>query len=85
MDTNADITAAVFAAYLQCPTKAYLTAHGESSPDTFFADMRGRVSAACKVRASHRILTQPTGAMPIEFERLAGVPDLGAATLFVDW
>ena len=84
MDTNADITAAVFAAYLKCPTKAYLTAHEEGSPDTFFADLRGRVSAACKVRASHSFSTQPTGAMPIEFMRLAGVPALGAATLFVD-
>jgi hypothetical protein len=81
MDTNADITAAVFAAYLQCPTKAYLTAHEEGSSDTSFADLRGRVSAACKVRASHSFSTQTTGAMPIEFMRLAGVPALGAATL----
>ena len=84
MDTNADITAAVFAAYLQCPTKAYLTAYEEGSPDTFFADLRGRVSAACKVKASRSFSTQPTGGMPIDFMRLAGVPDLGAATLFVD-
>src|SRR5256885_1820181 len=32
MDTSANITAAVFAAYLKCLTKAYLTAHGENPP-----------------------------------------------------
>jgi hypothetical protein len=32
MDTSANITAAVFAAYLKCPTKAYLAAHGENPP-----------------------------------------------------
>jgi hypothetical protein len=42
MDTSANITAAVFAAYLKCPTKAYLTAHGENPADTFVADTRGR-------------------------------------------
>jgi hypothetical protein len=52
MRTNANITAAVFAAYLKCPTKAYLTAHGEIPPDTFIANTCGRISAAYKASAS---------------------------------
>ena len=43
MDASANITAAVFAAYLKCPTKAYLTAHGENPPDTFVADTRAHL------------------------------------------
>jgi hypothetical protein len=46
MDATISITAAVFAAYLNCPTKAYLTAHREKPPDTFIADTRERISAA---------------------------------------
>jgi hypothetical protein len=69
MDTSANITAAVFAAYLKCPTKAYLTAHGEKPPDTFFADTRGRISAAYKGEAMGL-----TGVVPIDFLRLAGDP-----------
>ena len=52
MGTSANITAAVFAAYLKCPTKAYLTARGEKPPNTFVSDTRGRISAAYKARAS---------------------------------
>jgi hypothetical protein len=47
-DTSTNITAAVFAAYLKCPTKAYLLAHGEVAADTFVADMRRRISVACE-------------------------------------
>jgi hypothetical protein len=33
------ITAAVFAAYLKCPTKGFLLAQGEQPPGTFFGDL----------------------------------------------
>ena len=51
MHRSVDITAGVFAAYLKCPTKAYLIAHGEDPPDTFVAVTRGCMSAAYKARA----------------------------------
>jgi hypothetical protein len=51
METRANITAATFAAYLNCRTKAYLTAHLEKPPDPVFAEMRNRVSAAYKALA----------------------------------
>jgi predicted RecB family nuclease len=79
MDTSANITAAIFAAYLKCPTKAYLTAHGERPPDTFVANTHARISAAYKAQAM-----ELTGVVPIDFLRPAGDPAREAATLFVD-
>ena len=84
MDTSANVTAAIFAAYLKCPTKAYLTAHGEKAPDTFFADIRGRISDAYKARASQNLRMGSPGAMPIDFSQLASNPADNGVTLFVD-
>jgi len=39
MDTNNSITAAVFIAFLKCPTKAHLLAIGEPAPTTFIVFM----------------------------------------------
>ena len=36
MELRATITAATFAAYLKCPTKVLLSAHGERPSGTFF-------------------------------------------------
>src|SRR5438034_2453954 len=82
METGATITAAVFAAYLKCPTKAYLTAHGEKPPDATFAEMRERIPAAYKALASQRLPTASTG--PIDFARLADGVIGDAGTAFVD-
>ena len=84
MDASIDITASVFDAYLKCPTKAYLAAHEENSPDTFFADTRSRISAAFKARASQNLQTALTGAVQIDFSQLASLHALGAATVCVD-
>ena len=81
MDASVNITAAVFAAYLKCPTKAYLTAHGENPPDTFVADTRERVSAAYKVKASGGV---GAGFVSIDFLRPGGDRAREVATLFVD-
>src|SRR5271169_6348535 len=79
MDASVNITAAVFAAYLKCPTKAYLTAHGEKPPDTFVADTCGSISAAYKAK-----VIELTGVAPIDFSQLANEPAIAAGTLFVD-
>lgn len=77
METGANITAAVFAAYLKCRTKAYLTVHGEKPLDPVFAEMRKRISAAYKAIAGQRAHAGPT--VPIDFSRLAdGVMGDGA-------
>ena len=48
MDTNNSITAAVFFAFLKCPTKAHLLAIGEPAPATFFTDIEARISLRYK-------------------------------------
>jgi predicted RecB family nuclease len=84
MDTGINISAAIFSAYLKCATKAYLMAKGEKAPNTFFADMRERISAAYKAKANQRLRTQASGIVPINFLRLGGNPFTGTATIFVD-
>ena len=46
VESRATITAAAFAAYLKCPTKALLSAHGERPSDTFFTDIERDISKA---------------------------------------
>jgi hypothetical protein len=65
MDANVDITAPIFAAYLRCATKAYLIACKQHLPDAFFADVRRRLSAECKARAS--LKTKSANAAQMEF------------------
>jgi hypothetical protein len=50
MESSAKITAAVFAAYLRCPTEARLLMRGETPSHTFFSDMRKTISAAQRTK-----------------------------------
>ena len=84
MHTGVNITASVFDAYLKCPTKAYLATHEENSPDTFFADACGRISAAYKAGACQSLRTRSTDAVQIDFSRLADLSPLCTATVYVD-
>ena len=84
MHRSVDITAGVFAAYLRCPTKGYLIAHGEDPPDAFIAVTRGCMSAAYKARAGQSPQAGLPGVAPIHFSRLADDTAHEATTLFVD-
>jgi hypothetical protein len=55
MNTGDSITAAVFTAFLECPTKAHLLVIGESAPATFFTDIVARISSMYKSVASRRM------------------------------
>ncbi|UPT88429.1 TM0106 family RecB-like putative nuclease [Bradyrhizobium barranii subsp. apii] len=46
MESRHVVTAATFAAYLKCPTKALLLARGEKPFDEFFADIERKISTA---------------------------------------
>jgi predicted RecB family nuclease len=83
MDTSSNITAAVFAAYLKCPTKAYLTAGRENPPDAFFGDIYRRISAAYKSRTSEGL---GVGSNSVSLDFLPLASDLARQTtpLFVD-
>jgi hypothetical protein len=80
----ANVTAAVFAAYLKCPTKAYFTAHGETPPDTFLADTRARIWAAYKAEACHDLEMRSTDVASIDFLGVTNHPARDVANLFVD-
>jgi predicted RecB family nuclease len=71
MDTNNSITAAVFVAFLKCPTKAHLLAIGEPIPDAFFADMEAHMSSMFKsvVTQSLKVGTE-VGSEPLDFAEL---------------
>jgi hypothetical protein len=52
MDASNPITAAVFSAFLKCPTKAHLVAIGEPAPGAYFADIEARISFMYKAAAN---------------------------------
>lgn len=68
---NPNITAAIFAAHLNCSTKAYLTVHGERPPDLFLAETRGRISVAYKTSASQHLRSELSVVVPLDFVHLA--------------
>ena len=55
MDASNPITAAVFFAFLKCPTKAHLLAIGEPPPGNFFADINLRISSTYKTAVKQRL------------------------------
>ena len=78
MEPSGRITAAVFSAYLKCPTMAFLTAQGEKPPETLFAETRGRVSAAYKASASKNLQPGSPDVIPLDYLR-PNVPPPGDA------
>jgi hypothetical protein len=56
MDANNSIRAAVFAAFLKCPTKAHLLAIGEPAPATYFTDIEARISSMYKSAVTRTLL-----------------------------
>src|SRR3954470_15795075 len=84
MSANSTISATVFAAYLRCPTKAYLLAHAERPLGTFFTDMLDRISTAYRTAARERL-----GASVADFQSVgrltsAAEPTSDRAVVFVD-
>src|SRR5277367_2121947 len=55
MEPNKQITAAIFSAFVKCPTKAYLLASGEQTPDAYFTEVMTRVSSNYKNIASRQL------------------------------
>ena len=70
MNTGDSITAAVFTAFLKCPTKAHLLAIGESAPATFFTDIEARISSMYKSVASRRMRVGADAVEPLDFGAL---------------
>lgn len=55
MEHNKQITAAIFSAFVKCPTKAYLLASGEHKPDMYFTELMTRISSVYKDDARHQM------------------------------
>jgi hypothetical protein len=70
MDTNNSITAAVFFAFLKCPTKAHLLAIGEHAPATFFTDIEARISLMYKSAVTRSLPAGAEVAESLEFGQL---------------
>ncbi len=70
MDTSKSITAAVFFAFLKCPTKAYLLAIGEPAPDAFFTDIQARISSMYKSEVTRRLRVGTEVVEPLDFREL---------------
>lgn len=84
MDAGKPITAAVFSAFLKCPTKARLVAIGEPPPDPFFADIEARISTMYKAVAKRRLCAGAEVAEPLDFGQLWRSPDYTTITHDVD-
>jgi len=69
MESNS-ITAAVFLAFLKCPTKAYLLARDETAPDAFFTDTQARISSMYKSLVTQSLRVGGEVIEPLDFTEL---------------
>jgi predicted RecB family nuclease len=81
-ETGSYITAATFAAYLKCPTKSYLTAHGENGVDSYFDEIRERIAVAYKTSANQRAKLRD--AEPIDLAQVSQKQAHDVVTFLVD-
>lgn len=84
MDANNLITAAVFSAFLRCPTKAHLLAIDEHASGTYFADIGARISSMYKAVAKRRLRVGAEGGEPLDFRQLCYDLDYDSTTQHVD-
>jgi hypothetical protein len=70
MDASNPITAAVFSAFLKCPTKAHLLAIGESTPSSYFVNIEARISSMYKAVAKQRLRVGAEVAELLDFGQL---------------
>jgi hypothetical protein len=84
MDASNPITAAVFSAFIKCPTKAHLLAIGLHAPGAYFADIEARIASLYKASARRRLRVGAEVAEPIDFGELGRRPDYATVTHEVD-
>src|SRR6267154_4994553 len=84
MDKSNSITAAVFIAFLKCPTKAYLLSIGEPAPASFFTDIETRISSMYKSAVMQRTCVGTDVTEPLDFGELWGSRDHAAIAHPVD-
>ena len=70
MNASNQISAAVFSAFVKCPTKAHLLAIGEPAPGAFFVDIEARISSMYKPVAKRQLHSRAKVAELLEFGQL---------------
>jgi len=70
MNASNQISAAVFSAFVKCPTKAHLLAIGEPAPGAFFVDIEARISSMYKPVAKRQLHSGAKVAEFLEFGQL---------------
>lgn len=81
---TATATAAIFLAFHKCPTKAYLLAHGERPPETYFSDVEAEISLMYKSRAWQILQDRCKTAEATTFRQMTDDGSLGTATRWLD-
>src|SRR6516225_7391244 len=84
MNASNSITAAIFSAFIKCPTKAHLLAIGERAPNAYFADIEARIESLYKAAAKRRPGIGAEITEPIDFRALWAGPDYATVTHQVD-
>ena len=84
MHASNPITAAVFSAFLKCPTKAHLLAIGEPAPSSYFVNIEARISSMYKAVAKQRLRVGAEVAELLDFGQLWCSLDYEAITHHVD-
>ena len=84
MNASNQISAAVFSAFVKCPTKAHLLAIGEPAPGAFFVDIEARISSMYKPVAKRQLHSGAKVAEFLEFGQLWRSLDYGTIPHDVD-
>jgi hypothetical protein len=84
MNASNQISAAVFSAFVKCPTKAHLLAIGEPAPGAFFVDIEARISSMYKPVAKRQLHSGAKVAEFLEFGQLWCSLDDGTIPHYVD-
>jgi hypothetical protein len=84
MNASNQISAAVFSAFVKCPTKAHLSAIGEPVPGAFFVDVEAHISLIYKPVAKRQLHSGAKAAEFLEFGQLWCSLDDGTIPHHVD-
>lgn len=84
MGASNPITAAVFSAFIKCPTKAYFLATGNPAPGTFFGDVEARINSMYKSAAKRQLRVGGAVSEPVDFGPLRRSVDFDPTTHYVD-
>ena len=84
MDASDPITAAVFSAFIKCPTKAHLLAIGAPVTGTFFAEMETRISSLYKAGSKQHLRVGTDAGKLLNFGEIWRDPDCATVTREVD-